>query len=145
MTLTVLTPEQASAVAEVEALCFSDPWSEASFREALAGEGYTFLGLWEGETLVGYGGMLTVLDTADVTGIAVRPTHRRQGLGRELLTALMRAAERDGVTRLQLEVRESNTAARALYRSLGFGEDGKRKRYYRRPEEDAVLMSKEIN
>ncbi len=141
MTLAVLTPEQASAMAEVEVLCFSDPWSEASFREALGGESYTFLGLWDGETLVGYAGMLTVLDTADVTGIAVRPTYRRQGLGRELLTALMRAAEKDGVTRLQLEVRESNTAARVLYQSLGFREDGRRKRYYHRPEEDAVLMS----
>ena len=99
------------------------------------------MALEENGSLIGYAGMLTVLDTADITNVAVLPAFRCQGLARELMTALIAAAKAQGVTRLQLEVRESNTAARALYESLGFTVDGKRKRYYRRPDEDAVLMS----
>ena len=138
-----LTPEvsQASELAAIDSVCFTDPWSEASFREALAGEGYTFVAWEENGVLVGYAGMMTVLDTADITNVAVLPAFRRRGLAKRFLTALLDEAKAKGVTRLQLEVRESNTAARTLYESLGFTVDGKRKRYYRKPEEDAVLMS----
>lgn len=141
--MTLVTPavSQASELAKVDAVCFTDPWSETSFREALAGEGYTFVALEEEGALIGYAGMLTVLDTADITNVAVLPAFRRQGLARRLLTALTAKAREQGVTRLQLEVRESNVAARTLYESLGFKADGKRKCYYRRPDEDAVLMS----
>ena len=133
--------DRAPELAAIDEVCFTDPWSETSFREALAGEGYTFVALEENGSLIGYAGMLTVLDTADITNVAVLPAFRRQGLAKELITALMTAAKEQGVTRIQLEVRESNTAARTLYESLGFTVDGKRKRYYRRPDEDAVLMS----
>lgn len=141
MTLVTPTALQASELAKIDAICFTDPWRETSFREALSGEGYTFVALEEGGELIGYAGMLTVLDVADVTNVAVLPAFRRQGLARRLLTALTAKAREQGVTRLQLEVRESNVAARTLYESLGFTVDGKRKRYYRRPDEDAVLMS----
>lgn len=141
--MTLVTPavSQASELAKIDAVCFTDPWSETSFREALAGEGYAFVALEEEGALIGYAGMLTVLDTADITNVAVLPAFRRQGLARRLLTVLTVKAREQGVTRLQLEVRESNVAARTLYESLGFKADGKRKRYYRRPDEDAVLMS----
>jgi ribosomal-protein-alanine N-acetyltransferase len=144
--MTLITPDisRASELAAIDAVCFTDPWSETSFREALGGEGYTFVALEDSGNLIGYAGMLTVLDTADITNVAVLPAFRRKGLAKELMTALMTTAKGQGVNRLQLEVRESNTAARALYESLGFTVDGKRKRYYRRPDEDAILMSKTV-
>ncbi len=141
--MTRITPTvgYAAELAAIDAVCFTDPWSENSFREALVGEGYTFFALEDNGTLIGYAGMLTVLDTADITNVAVLPEYRRRGLAKELLVALADAAREEGVTRLQLEVRESNTAARTLYGSLGFTVDGKRKHYYKKPDEDAVLMS----
>jgi ribosomal-protein-alanine N-acetyltransferase len=141
MTLVTPTAARASDLAAIDAVCFTDPWRETAFREALAGEGYTFLAWEDNGTLIGYAGMLTVLDTADITNVAILPEYRRRGLAKDLFAALTDAARSKGVTRLQLEVRESNTAARALYESLGFAVDGKRKHYYKKPDEDAILMS----
>ncbi len=141
MILITPTSECAAELAAIDTVCFTDPWSETAFREALAGDGYTFFALEDDGALIGYAGMLTVLDTADITNIAVLPAYRRRGLARSLLSALANAAKEKGVTRFQLEVRESNTAARTLYESLGFSVDGKRKGYYKKPDEDAVLMS----
>jgi len=137
----VPTADRAAALAEIDTVCFTDPWSETSFREALTGEGYTFFALEENGKLIAYAGMMTVLDTADITNVAVLPEYRRRGLAKALLVALADAAREKGVIRFQLEVRESNTAARTLYEALGFTVDGNRKHYYKKPDEDAILMS----
>jgi len=71
----------------------------------------------------------------------VASAQRRNGLGRDLLRFLLAEARAAGAIRLLLEVRTGNGAARALYRGLGFQEEGLRRRYYRDPVEDAVLMS----
>ena len=136
-----LTTSDAAALAALDAFCFSTPWSEGSFAEALAKENYAFFGFGADGTLCGYGGITVVLDEADVTNVAVHPDHRRRGLGRSLMTALIGEAKARGVTLLHLEVREGNAAARSLYESLGFVVDGRRKGYYRAPTEDAILMT----
>ena len=136
-----LTPEDAPKLAAIDALCFADPWSERSFADALQGAGYAFFGCLGKEGLLGYAGMLTVLDEADVTNVAVLPTARRQGIGRSLVEALIAEARRREVRLLHLEVREGNEGARALYEGLGFRVDGRRKAYYRHPTEDAILMT----
>ena len=141
MSVRRLSRSDAAALAAIDAACFSVPWSKTSFEEALDGVGYAFFGYAEGERLFGYAGMLAVLDEADVTNVAVLPEARRRGVGRCLVEALMAEARVRGITRLHLEVRESNTAARTLYESLGFVTDGRRKGYYRQPTEDAVLMT----
>ena len=66
----------------------------------------------------------------------------RRGIGAALLKALFAESERRGAAVLQLEVRESNLAARRLYEKNGFEIVGKRKNYYEKPAEDAILMSK---
>lgn len=141
MTPRRLTVADAEALSALDALCFSTPWSETSFSEALASDAYAFFGLFNGDTLCGYGGMTTVLDEGDVTNVAVHSDYRRRGLGRALVTALITEAKRRRLSLLHLEVREGNTAARSLYEGLGFVIDGKRKGYYRHPTEDAVLMT----
>jgi len=78
---------------------------------------------------------------AELESIVVAPDWRGRGLGRLLLSESARQAKELGATRLDLEVRASNAAAIRLYRGAGFVETGRRRGYYRDPEEDAVLMS----
>jgi ribosomal-protein-alanine N-acetyltransferase len=76
-----------------------------------------------------------------VNNVAVRPEFRRQGLAARLLEAVLRQGQRDGARIAFLEVRAGNAAAKALYRRCGFQVTGRRRRYYRQPVEDALLMS----
>lgn len=144
LTLRKLGKSDAPTLSLLEKECFSCPWSEESFFECLGNDRFYFVGLLEDDELVGYGGLVTVLDEGDVANIAVRSDRRGGGLGRTLLTALGEEAKRRGVIYLHLEVRESNAPARHLYESFGFTLDGIRKNYYTKPQENAVLMTKKL-
>jgi ribosomal-protein-alanine N-acetyltransferase len=80
-------------------------------------------------------------DEWEIENIAIAQGSQRAGLGTRLIQELQQMAESAGVSRIHLEVRESNVAARALYRRAGFVESGRRKSYYTAPEEDAILLS----
>ena len=90
--------------------------------------------------LVGYGGLKMVLDEADVTNICVHPDYRRLGIGRDLLEAMLAMAGKRGIRRIYLEVRVSNQAAIHMYEEAGFKETGRRRGFYEKPREDALLM-----
>ena len=137
--LRTLGKSDAPMLAALEKECFSCPWSEESFFECLGNERFYFVGLFENDELVGYGGLTTVLDEGDVANIAVRSDKRGQGLGKMLLNALCDEAEKRDVVYLHLEVRESNAPARHLYESFGFSVYGVRRKYYSSPPEDAIL------
>lgn len=92
------------------------------------------------EKILAYGGFLRHIDEGDILNIAVLPEFRRKGIARKLLRFILAEADRMGLERLILEVRESNLAARALYASLGFKVCGRCKNYYDKPREDALLM-----
>lgn len=96
-----------------------------------------------GEQYAGYIHSQLIVDELTVLNLLVRPTWRRQGIAGQLLCAALQSAERGGATRCLLEVRAGNVAALALYRSMGFVEDGRRAGYYPgiAGREDAVLMS----
>ena len=79
-------------------------------------------------------------DELHLTDLGVTAPARRRGLARALVSELMRDAERSAARTILLEVRESNAAALALYRSLGFVELDRRARYYADDDEDAVVM-----
>ena len=134
-----LTAELLETVAELETLCFADPWSARSLALLLQEENFGAVILREGRA-VAYGGLTAVLDEGAVTNIATHPACRRQGLGRLILRALLTEAERRGLATVFLEVRESNHPARGLYRSEGFTECGLRKNFYRHPTEHAIQM-----
>ncbi len=132
------------AIAELEKLCFSDPWSVNS----IATELHNALSYWlvavEHGKVVGYIGSQSVLDGADMMNIAVHPDWRNRGIGYALITELVEALKKKDVVSLSLEVRVSNEAAIGLYKKMGFAVAGKRPGYYRNPREDAYIMRKEF-
>lgn len=130
-------------VAQLEALCFSEPWSENSVASELSNP----LSLWivaivDGE-VVGYVGSQTVLNEADMMNLAVQPQHRRQGIAEGLVQKLISALKDRQAVSLTLEVRVSNEAAITLYQKIGFSQVGRRPSYYRKPKEDALILRKE--
>lgn len=134
-----LTEEHLADVAEIERLCFSEPWSEKSLRLLTESGGFGAVAVSDGRVLA-YAGMTTVLDEGAVTNIATHPSARRQGLGRAVTEALLTYARANAIRTVFLEVRESNKAALRLYESLGFSPCGIRKNFYRQPTESAIQM-----
>lgn len=136
-----MTQEDSQDVWVLQKQCFSVPWSLDSIQKMFVTEGYYNLIAKQGEVLVGYIGMKTVLDEADITNVAVHPAWRRQEIGKKLLKGLLERAVQQGVCQIFLEVRESNIAARKLYTQAGFKDVDKRKNYYEKPKEDAYIMT----
>ena len=132
-----------SQAAELEQLCFTQPWSESSLAILTQQNGVGIAALTDGGKLVGYCGMLTVLDEGQITNVAVHPEFRRTGIGSALLNRLFEEAKTLGVTQISLEVRESNVAAKELYLRHGFSVAGVRKRFYSHPTEDGLVMVRE--
>lgn len=137
-TIRPMTEEDIPAVAALERLSFSDPWSEQAFHEELVGTGRRYLVVEDGGAVVGYGGLLVVGEDTHVVTLAVAPQERGRGLGTRLMLALAAEALAAGSSHLTLEVRVSNEAAQRLYRRFGFETVGLRRHYYR--DEDALIM-----
>jgi len=126
----------------LEEQCFSLPWTLDMLRSQLPDGQHVFLAALDGERVLGYVGMMTVLDEGYISNVAVDPTARRQGLGERLIAALLERAEERCLAFVTLEVRESNVPAIALYQKHGFRPVGLRKNYYEQPKENALLMTK---
>ena len=138
-----MAAEHVAQVAELEKVCFNDPWSEKSIASELENPLSLWLVAMDGETLAGYVGSQSVMGWADMMNIAVNPMYRRQGIASELVERLVAALQKKDVTCLTLEVRASNVSAQALYCELGFQQVGRRPNYYRNPKEDALILRKE--
>ena len=130
------------AICEIEDLSFADPWTATSFTALITDPRVDFRVAEDSGSVVGYVILWSVLDESELANIAVAPEARGRGLGALLLDAVLQSAHAAGSVTTHLEVRESNVAARALYASRGFSEVRRRKGYYRRPEEDAVVMAR---
>ena len=141
--LVPMTEAHVAAVAALEQVCFSDPWSEQSVRSELNNPLSLWLTALDGDTVAGYVGSQTVLDEADIMNVAVAPEYRRRGIARQLLDRLRDLLAAQGVRSLTLEVRASNEPAIALYESLGYVQVGRRPNYYFKPREDALILRKE--
>lgn len=141
--ITQMGKEHASQISQMEKLCFSAPWSQAS----IAAEVDNPLALWlvamEEDTVAGYIGSQSVLGEADMMNVAVGINYRRRGIARALVLTLIERLKDNGVTSLSLEVRQSNTPAISLYETLGFSQVGIRPNYYRQPRENALILKKE--
>ena len=141
LTIVPMTPDDLSAVMAIETVSFTVPWTEEDFRAMLAQPQTVMLCAKNAEgTICGYVGYMGVMETGDILNVAVHPDFRRQNIGRLLMQAAHSDAAERGVEDMLLEVRESNLSAIALYQSLGFYEAGRRRRFYRNPSEDALVM-----
>lgn len=127
-------------IAEIERASFSDPWSASSFRSLIGLPSTWFAVAERSGRVIGYSVMMIAADEAELGNIAVADGDRRHGVGRLLLDAAVEAAGELGVVSIYLEVRDSNDAARSLYAARGFEEVGRRRGYYRRPVEDAIVL-----
>ena len=130
------------ALAALERLCFSLPWSREGLAAELAEPTACFLVAECGGETAGYAGMHCILEEAYVANVAVDPRFRRRGAGRQLMQALEREALARGAATLSLEVRVSNESAIRLYRSCGFEKIGVRRGMYEQPKEDGLIMTK---
>ncbi len=135
--------EDMKRLSRIAAVCFPDPWSEKLFTEAFHSS-YTEITLAKTDSgeIAGYLVLSDAGDEKSVDDIAVSPEYRRMGIARQLLES---AHGKYAGCNFILEVRESNAPAIALYASLGYKQVGFRKRYYRNPDEGAVLMTRDIN
>lgn len=129
------------AIARLEKLCFSAPWSEDALRETMAREQALFLVAEACGEVRGYIGSYYVLDEGYITNVATDPEYRRRGIGRALVTELAERGRALSLSFWTLEVRVSNESAIALYKSMGFESVGRRPRFYSDPCEDAELMT----
>ena len=144
MTVERMNATHVPQIAQLEKLCFSDPWSEQSIASELENRlSDWFVALEDGQ-VVGYVGSQTVIDGSDMMNIAVHPDHRRKGIAQTLVEALETCLRNRGSKMLLLEVRDSNAPAITLYEKLGFLQVGLRKNYYRNPKEDARILRKEL-
>ena len=130
-------------IAELEKLCFADPWSVSAFSYELNNPLSLWLVAVDGDTVAGYVGSQTVMGESDMMNVAVAPEYRRQGIAEQLIIDLIRQLNNRNSKSLALEVRQSNLPAISLYEKLGFVQVGCRPRYYRNPKEDALIMRKE--
>jgi ribosomal-protein-alanine N-acetyltransferase len=134
--------EDVPAVHEIERLSFRTPWPAHAFEQELRGNRLArYVVARAGDTVAGFAGVWLMVDDAHVTTFGVHPDWRRQGIGRHLLVNLYELSVALGARQMTLEVRVSNGAAQALYRSLGFEIVGRRPHYYTDDGEDALVMT----
>lgn len=129
---------------ELEAKCFGDPWTQKMFIDSLSSKYTQAIGAFCGDKLVGYIMWIYAGDCFEILNVATDPEMRRLGIARRMIILLSGYAAECKIENILLEVRESNTAARSLYDSLGFRPVGVRKNYYKNPVENAILMDLRI-
>ena len=145
MMITKMTQCHIPQIAELEKLCFHDPWSENSITSELDNKLSCWLVALDKDQVVGYVGSQTVLGETDMMNIAIHPDYRKQGIASALINALIETLKERGSHSLMLEVRSSNEPAKSLYFKIGFESVGIRRNYYRNPKEDALILRKEWN
>jgi ribosomal-protein-alanine N-acetyltransferase len=146
--LRAATARDVDAVAAIEVLSFSDPWSRASFA-SLVGNPQVWFAVAESTgtepAVLGYAVAWFAADEGEIANVAVAPAARGRGIGAMLVEAASAEAARRGARAVYLEVRESNAVARALYASRGFAPVGRRRDYYRQPREDALVLRRDVS
>ena len=115
-------------------------WSEQELRELCLLTGVSTYVSERGNFLFGMISGRRILDEAEVLNLAVIQKARRQGEGKRLLMRLLEEFQENGVSRVFLEVRESNSGAISFYARMGFRPVGKRRDYYQNPSESATVM-----
>ncbi len=137
-----LAKKDVPEVAANEALCFTQPWAEHNFLEALDRKDLLYVVADADGHIVGHAGVFTVMGDGEIINVAVHPDHREKGIAYQMLSYLMEIAPEIGTEDFTLEVRAGNAAAIRLYEKLGFETEGVRPGFYDLPKEDALIMWK---
>lgn len=137
-----MTQADVDAVLSIEQAVQTYPWTRGNFSDALE-SGYVCRVDEENGEIRGYVMLRPLVDEAELLNIGVAGTHQRRGEGRRILREMLDMARAKQLRRVFLEVRPSNAAAIALYRSTGFSEVGVRRGYYQNANgsEDAIVMA----
>jgi [ribosomal protein S18]-alanine N-acetyltransferase len=136
--------EDIKAVAMLDRLAFSLPWPERSFHFEVTSNPASRC--WVAEShgqIVGVIVAWLLVDEVHIATIATHPDFRRQGIAQTLLAHVLKTGAEEGAVSSFLEVRASNLAAQAMYRKFGYEASGRRLRYYKDNDEDAILMTLE--
>ena len=143
--LEIVAREHLAAIAEIEKECFSCPWTEKALEDTLLSDHGIGVAAIYDDRVVAYGGMVIALDEAEITNVATTEGYRGRGMAKAVMCEMFRVAHERGCVSMSLEVRESNSAAIALYDGLGFESLGKRPNFYRFPREAAIIMVKQLS
>jgi ribosomal-protein-alanine N-acetyltransferase len=137
-----MTVDDVQVAHEIDTSSFTLPWPERSFRFEVTDN--PAARCWAAELdgqVVGILILWMIIDEAHIATLATHLDHRRQGIAEQLLSKALNQAYEEGARSALLEVRAGNDAAQALYRKYGFEVVGRRERYYKDNNEDAVLMT----
>lgn len=129
---------------ELEKICFSVPWSKNLFKNDITNNNAFYVLAVDNNKVIAYCGLYKVLDEADITNIAVHPEYRRKGIATKILNIIFKHCCDNNISKITLEVRQSNENAINLYKNNGFVIVGERKKYYSDNGETAILMTKQI-
>jgi ribosomal-protein-alanine N-acetyltransferase len=140
-----IEPDDLDQLLEIEMEAFPEPWTRGMFSQEVSSPMSRFYVALLDDALVGYGGFWRVVDEAHITSVTVRKEYRGRGYGRAIADFIVRDAAREGLVRATLEVRVTNIIAQNLYTSLGFEKTGMRKGYYRKTNEDAIVMTRKLD
>jgi len=139
MNIRPMRREDLDDVLRLEGALFSDPWTREMYEQEV--DSHLTWVMEDDDEIIGFACGWRVLDEFQLTNIGVAPQRQRQGLARALLRHVLHQQCASGCQYVFLEVRKGNLPARRLYESFGFRQIAVRKRYYRRPVEDALVMS----
>ena len=139
-----LREEDIPHLIDIEQEAYPEPWTRGMFRDEIRNSRSHFFIATFNDEIIGYSGFWLILNEAHITSVTVAEPFRGFGYGREQMHHLIRVAKEEGAETLTLEVRESNTPAIKLYESMGFSPVGRRKGYYSRSREDAIIMEADI-
>ncbi len=129
-------------ILNIEKRCFSVPFTREQLLSQMPDSNHVFIVAEEASgDVLGYVGMMYVLDEGYISNVAVSPDYRRMGIADGLINELERISKMLDLSFMTLEVRENNSPARELYKKHGFADVGRRKNYYTLPTEDAILMT----
>lgn len=132
-----MLPDDMARIVEIEKRAFVDPWPREAFDNIFNYHSYVAI---EAGLVIGYIICISALDESGIANIAIDPDYQRRGYAAGLLTHALDRLASEGIHKIFLDVRPSNSAARALYERFGFQYLGTRKNYYSQPPEDALVM-----
>lgn len=135
-----MTAEDVPRVMELEVQCFPTPWHESAYLTEISNKSAYYIVAKSDGVVVGYSGLWIIMDEAHITTLGVNPKRRNMKIGEQLLVAMLDEVLDRGGRRVTLEVRESNEAARNLYRKYGFSPAAIRRGYYTDNGENAIVM-----